>query len=313
MPNKHTPFILLFAFLLLAPKNIWAACSLDIVSAQPINFTWNTSGMTAQRDIVVKRSGSPSNPCRKFHLAITTGAAGNFNRLMFKTSDSFGYNLYQNAGLSNILRDHPSVANSAQVIDSRFPGNTTSKTVSLFMNYPIPPYQSTVPAGNYSDTVSLKLYRGDWNDGGPLEDLLNLTPNLMVPTYIGLSLVNSGGLFNAGDTYQLLDFSTLTNGESLGFDIRVESNISYHVRMSSANNGNLKRNAGSDLIAYDLKVNGISQVLSSSMSTPVIVASHSGTTARGGLQHPVLVTIGSVANKTAGTYQDTITIEAIAQ
>jgi spore coat protein U-like protein len=262
---------------------------------------------------VVKRSGTPSNPCKKFHLGITTGSAGTFNRLMYKNTDTFVYNLYQNAGLSNILRDHPSVANANQVIDDSFSGNTTTDTVSLFMHYPSPPYQSTISAGLYSDTVTLKLYRGDWNDGGPLHDSLNLNPNLTVPTYIALSLVNSGGPFNAGDTYQLLDFSTLTTGEQLGFDIRVESNVSYNVRMSSANNGNLKRTGGSDLIAYDLKVNGISQTLGSSMSTPVVVASHLGTTLAGGVQHPVLVTIGNVANKTAGAYQDTITIETIAQ
>jgi spore coat protein U-like protein len=303
--------IILFLLVILQAEAF--SCELEIVSVQSMTFNWSLSGQTLQRDIVVERSGPNLNSCRRFHLTFTNGNAGNINRLLTNNSATLSYNVFSDAGLTNILRDHPNVTNQGHVINSSFSGNQTQKTVSFYQRYPPPPYLSTVLSGIFSDNLQLKLYRGRWNNVSELDDSRSANPTVNVPTYTAISLIESGSPFNSSDTFQLLDFGTLESNESMGFDIAIESNISYNLNMSSTNNGVMKHLSNPDTIAYTIQIGPNTYSLVGSQGNPLTVANHNGTTSQGGFRHQVSVEVGNVNNKTAGTYQDTITIEAIAQ
>ena len=311
MQNKH--LVALFLMFFFWPVSQLLACPLQIVNVGPVIFSWNTSGQTLQRDITIKRGNPGNNACRRYHLALTNGAAGNINRKMFNNAANLPYNFYRNAALSQIIRDHPNVNSQNHVINGQFNLLQTQKVVSFYLNYPAPPYLSSVATGQFSDNLQLKLYRGYWDNMISLDDTQALTPTLQVPTYTAISLIETGAPFNAADTFQLLDFGTLETNESMDFDIAVESNISYNLTMSSANNGNMKLLGGPDTITYSIQIGPNTYSLVGSQNNPMIVSNHLGTTNQGGFRHPVSVVIGSVANKSAGTYQDTITIEAVAQ
>ncbi len=299
---------LFFIFFSLSSYQTIAACNFTINNINNVSFTYSGSTQTITGTVQIKRSQT-NNGCRKFTVTVTRGNSIDYNRIMLKSpGQTYSYNLFTNTNLNRVLKDFPG-ANNNETIRDEFPKHSSSiyTNVNFYAHRVAPPSGTLRPGGFYLDQVTAKVFKRNNNS---IHDTRNFTCSMYIPKEVQISLVATGGSFNPNDTSENLDFGELQTGESQGFDLISVSNAGYSISFSSQNNGKLKRSGGTQTIDYNLKVNGITKNLSSSSTSPVVVATGSGVTTTSGDPKNILVTIGNVSNKVAGTYNDYITITA---
>ncbi len=265
---------------------------------------------------VSRGQGGNSSSCNNFFLAFTKGWAGNYNRRGLNITTWNGYlyyNLYKNSNATGVLKEPSDIASTNEVIFS-----TLSKSQIKDMTYyfALSPLDASSPpsAGTYYDVVQVQLYSGTYNNINGYEGYRDLYVFMNVSKFTSLSLVDTGGAYDSAQTSKTLDFGELEANEQLGFDVRIVSNAGYILKVSSANNGVLKRIGGSGVnsnIAYDFYASNSLKTLTSSAASPVTIASATGKTPSGGAVVPVRVQIKSVTDKDPGTYQDYVTLSVI--
>jgi spore coat protein U-like protein len=161
----------------------------------------------------------------------------------------------------------------------------------------------------------VQAYSGTYTNINSFEGYRDMNIFIVVSKFTSISLVDSGGSYDPTQTSKTLDFGELTTGEELSFDVRVASNAGYRLKISSANNGHLKRIGAiesTSQIDYTFYSNGTQIGLSNSSGSPVTIASGSGVTPAQGVRVPIRVVIGTVdSTKDPGTYQDYITLTTI--
>ena len=130
---------------------------------------------------------------------------------------------------------------------------------------------------------------------------------------IAISLIDTGGSFQLGNTTRNINFGTLYEGLSTTFDMRVRSNAGTSVTFSSANNGKLKHTSPgkNSKVPYKFYVNGALLDMSSSSTIPVVGITSAGQTAISGLAYPIKTVVGSLTGSIlGGPHSDQITITA---
>ena len=116
----------------------------------------------------------------QWFLAITTGGAGAFEpREMTQAADTLQYQIYGSSPPSvDILKAPPEVLTASNVITSGDFGTVaaTAELVAFTLYFSIPSAQFD-PSGEYTDTVSLQLYTGDFATPGThvLADTIDVT------------------------------------------------------------------------------------------------------------------------------------------
>jgi hypothetical protein len=88
----------------------------------------------------------------------------------------------------------------------------------------------------------------------------------------------------------------------------IKYNAGYILKASSANNGRLKHQTENEYIDYTAKFNNTTFNLANSSGNPVEIAREFGLSPASGRRVPIGITIGNVANKRGGQYNDTITL-----
>lgn len=290
-----------------------STCGLSL-SLSNVNLVWSASFATQQLTFTLRKSkGKACNYSVTFSKG--TSNPSNYNRYMLSGTNQLNYQLYKENSLTNILKDYPDATTNNDVITGSFSSSqnqTQTLTYYLQIPYNLATQPHLKPPGNYTDSFVVKAF--DLTNGGTTTPDSNVTVSVStsIARNIQLSLVSTGGGFDPNSTTQSLNFGTLTQGATLGFDLRVLSNAGFAVTFSSQNNGVLKLTGSptspATTVSYTLTVNGAAKNLSSSQSSPVTVASGSGQTTTSGVANPVAVTIGSVSNKMAGSYSDNITV-----
>jgi hypothetical protein len=164
------------------------------------------------------------------------------------------------------------------------------------------------PQGFYLDSYVVTLYKGN-----PFGSYSFVSSNVILFQYQGakrvdISIVPTGGNFDVSDTTELLNFGTLTTGATKSCDAVMKYNAGYILRASSANNGRLKHQTENEFIDYTATFDGVTFSLSNSAGNPVQVDRVLGQSPASGTRIPISVTIGNVANKRGGQYNDTITL-----
>jgi hypothetical protein len=311
MRNLATTTIILGFFM--APT-LAQACNWQL-SASNVNITWGLSFNYQAVQVTVTKTTGPS--C-DFSLAFTMGGAADFNsRRMTFGANTLRYQLYRNAGLTQILMDLPNLNAAANTIQGTMPsGNQQSTIVTYYVQIPseLATTPTLRPSGSYVDSYAAKVYEGlTVNNNDNPKSTANLTITTTMPKIMEVSLVPTGTSFNPDSTNQTMNYGTLSTGQSRTVDLKVRSNAGYSVTLSAQNNGVFKHSnpAVSTTVPYSLYVNSILRNMSSSATTPVVVAAGSGQTALSGINHPVEVITGSPANKISGNYSDNITVTAI--
>jgi hypothetical protein len=245
-------------------------------------------------------------------MGFSRGGSSNYNRMATNSSNgtSLSYNIYKTNNTTNILKTLDDATSTNQVLVGTINKNET-KTFAYYFTLGALGTSTLPRAGTYTDTVLIAAYPGILNATDSLEITNNLAVSITIPKNISISLINSGGDYDATATTKTLDFGELTEGEELGLDVRVLSNAGYQLSVSSANNQVLQlvgSTASTDTqIGYDFYFNGVAKNLSTSKAAPVTLVTGSGATAPQGVAFPIRVVIKTVDNKTFGTYQDYIT------
>lgn len=305
---------MLFSILFLMSSVAMADCNYT-VTAPTLTYGVGDVNPVIPAQVTIKRPQGGSSSCANYYMAFTYGWSNNINRRGMNTSNGqlIYYNLYKNANVTNILRG-PNDINSNN--DILFGTIERSETQTLNYYFQLAPINASLPpyAGTYYDNVQVQTYSGTYTNINGFEGIKNLEIFINVAKFTSLSLVNTGGAYDSANTSKTLDFGELSENEEMSFDVRVVSNAGYILKVSSANNGILKRVGGTGVLSqiiYDFYSSGTKRTLTSSASSPVTISTATGRTAAGGAQVPIRVVIKSVTNKDPGTYQDYITLSVI--
>lgn len=291
---------------LLMTSRFILACDYDL-DVPPLVYTLTDNPVIIPKTLELERDDN-SGPCAQYFLGFTRGWAPNYNRYATNLSNGnkIYYNLYKNAGGTQILKNPSDITSDNEVLMGHIGKN---QELDLTYYFSVSPYtSSTLPrAGTYVDYVQVQAYSGKWWAINSYEGYKNIAVQIIVPKLSAISLVDTGASFDPSDTYQVMDFGELEQNEQMSFDLMVVSNAGYNVTFSSNNSGVLKNTTvmtGNNTIQYELYVNNSLR----NLSTPSVVATGSGATPSSGNRIPVRVKIKNVDNKEPGIYTDYITI-----
>lgn len=269
------------------------------------------NSQVVQHPLSIKREQNNSGVCNNYRIYFSKGVANSYQRKAFSLLglNSISYNLHKNVNQQGTLKERNDALNSNEFLDGNMPDKGTYYTNNFFIS--VPGLNNTsIVSGYYYDVIQASAYSFS---GGvqTFEQTENFTLIFYVTQNVQISIIDEGGAFNANSTSKVLDFGLLTQNSEKGADVRVLSNGSYQLKVSSQNNGVLKQSQN-NTIAYALRVNGANVNLSSSSTSPVQIGSGSATSTAGDLYNLKVKINENTQNKNAGTYQDIITITAIA-
>ena len=296
-------------FILVALLQLWseasfAACgtiAFGLTAPQStINFTSNA---TPSASVTVTRTGATGS-CN-FFIGFSKGASGTYApRKLFNAANFITYQLYQNAGFTNVLQDKPDSSTATNFLSNNFTGTQTTKTTSYF------PQRSAVTGyeyyGTYSDSISAHLYTGSITGSYTLVSTATITYQHSVPKLIDISLVNTSAAFNIADTTQTFSFGTLnTPPPAQSADLIIKYNAGYGVNLCSTNTGQMKHSSLAKFVPYTMTLNSTSVNFATSCGTYVVTGASFNTT---GVRLPMTITPGSIGTVPSGSYSDTITV-----
>ncbi len=161
------------------------------------------------------------------------------------------------------------------------------------------------PAGEYSAPLQLQLFSNGTAVGSPYTYNLPLS----VKARAQVNIAGSSGSFGSGGTMDKVDFGQLETGESKTVYVQLLSNADVDVSFSSLNGLKLQHSDPSRQqtpIAYAAVFNGSSLPLTSPGA--IYKVRRSADTSLSGSSLPLTLTVGTVQDNLAGTYQDIITI-----
>lgn len=298
-------------FLFFAGKTFAAGCGYSI-SAPALTYTASDVNPTTAYPVTLSRTNAGGASCNNFTLGFSKGGSNSYNRLATNslTGATLAYNLFKTSTSTSSLKLLTDASSNAEVLSG-----TISKNSSTPLNYYFKLGSissiATTRGGTYQDIITIQGRSGTYtNDQGP-QTTQTLSVNIIVPKIASLSLVNTGGVYDAASTSKTLDFGELTANEELSFDVIVLSNAGYQLSVSSANNQLMKLSGGTPgpdtQINYNFYANSVLKNLTTSSSTAVLLSNGSGVTPAQGARVPIRVVIQSVDNKDAGIYQDYLT------
>ena len=245
---------------------------------------------------------------------------GDAGRTLSDGVHTMQYQLYTNSQLTNIFLDPLSGGSGTAVNMLGFVGGADS-TVTLTYYFSIPSSQY-IPSGLYADAVVHTLYSGTFANPSALIESLSASHEATVTGVFLLSLVPVGNAFDINQTSTVMDFGTLSPGQSRSVDALFKSNDStgYKVYMRSDNSNVLKLVAGSATTPYSLALSpSASPNLTGVTSSPTLTASDlqiatgTGVAPSSADRLNISATIGSfnAQAQTPGTYSDVITVTII--
>ncbi|WPU63918.1 hypothetical protein [Peredibacter starrii] len=255
------------------------------------------------------RDTSDSSRCDNYRIFFSKGLANSYQRRAYTILGQYlNYNLHRNNNQTGILKDFGDAINVNEFLDGTSPNRNTTYTQKFYVA--VPGLSSTTSKGIYVDNIQASVYAFKPNSGKYIyEDSTSFTAYFYIPSNIDVSLVDEGGTFDASATSKVIDFGNLEKDQQKGVDLRVVSNSSYKVRLSSANGSKLK-GPGTSVVNYSLKVNGGSVSLPA--NTAVEMGSGWATTSAGDKYNLKFQIMDDTKNLQSGLYQDNITITAIA-
>lgn len=299
-----------FLILLLLAGTAWADCDHNLTLGNATIQIQNGT-QVIQQPYTIRRTDPSNGRCSRYRLYFSKGIANSYQREAANTSGARAdYNLHQNILTFGTLKDVNDANSFLEYIQGNTPDENVTYSGSFYISVPGFNSQGSLAGGTYTDNIQIRVYSLDNQNDHELEEVQPFSVNLLVNTTMEISLVDEGGTHNASSTAKVLNFGNLATNQELGADVMVISNTAYQVRLSSLNNGNLKR--GTSSLAYQLKVNNISYSMTSSASSPVTVATGSATGTNPARYNVKVKITGSTSGLVAGEYTDTVTITAIA-
>lgn len=243
--------------------------------------------------------------------AVTAGPSqntGNYTRQLRSGGNLLNYALFTTSAMTYQLKA-PTTALATEVISGSVAGRN-SQVIPLSFVFYIAPGQ-VVPPGTYTDQITFGVYPA-YNSTGAPDVTQTITLSVVVAAGAAISIVPTGSAFNGSAPQLTLDFGALQTGQTKSCDVLIKQNNNCTVNYSSANSGVLKQipTPTADQVPYTLSSSG----LNLNLAQPGSITLPSGVSPQpNGNRYPISITIGTLGNPAAGTYQDQITISVVAQ
>ncbi len=237
------------------------------------------------------------------------------SRYLANGNDTIDYDIYKypSGTLGNELyawSQHPTKDNVYSITLS---GQQSNMTFDFGI---VPTAKQIKRAGTYTGTIVVGYYTGTLS-GIAINNAFQRTSAslgvaLVVPVICDLSILPSGTTaFNAASKSQMLDFGTMSEGESLTLNAIMRTNANYWtLAVSSTNGGYMKNSSENTTIPYAFSYNGSTKALST-ISTVIETGSWTATDS-GYAVRPLTFTLEDTFNL-PGTYTDNLTFELTAQ
>lgn len=279
-----------------------------------LNFTLQPGSFdltgNASPTLVARVTANTTSAGCTFFLTFDYGASSSYSTRALRRSGGFQwpFQIHQASTLDVLKTLADAVSNSDILVGSfsQSPG-----TQQLNLSYRVFLDQANLYRrfGNYDDDVTVSLYRGTLSSSTFVRTR-NLSLEYSAPKKIDLSIVDPSSAFNLSDTTQLMDFgSSMQAGDVANADLLVKYNAGYRIRLSSLRDGVLRRTtAPFNTIGYTFRFNGNVISLAGSSGSPTTVETGSGVSPVDGLRRTLQATVGSIAGKAPGLYEDVITI-----
>lgn len=296
------------SIVLLVSKAHSADCTNMQLQANQTAFDMATNP-TVNTGLVVKANTMPGG-C-DFFITFDYGQGNSYNNRglrMWGNSSPWPFQLSKDAASTNILKNIPDVTSMNDVLYGTLEYGSNDRQVNVNYWAILNMSNPWLPWGNYTDTFTLNLYRGNPFGVYNYVDTKIITFNYYAAKRVDISVVSSGGTFNLNDTSETMNFGNLTSGATKTADVILKYNAGYILYASSANNGQMKHQSLSQYISYAIKFNGTTYSLAGSSTSPTQIQRDTGRSPASGLTIPVSVTAGSIAGKQSGIYSDVITL-----
>lgn len=307
---KH---FILFCLILCSSLKSWAGpeCDYDFSLQSAALEVTDVQQVVPRQTTLNRQNGSSNGRCTNYRIYFSKGLGNSYQRKAYSLSgESINYNLHATANLAGILKDFGDAVSANEFVQGSAPNREQDYSNTFYVSVPSLSAQNSPAAGFYWDVVQVRIY-GVNGSNFTYDETRNLYISLNVNKKIDISLVEEGGAFDANSTSRVMDFGILTQNQEKGVDLKIVTNASYQVRVSSLNNGSLKHQNNTK-IAYALRVNGQGITLSNSAGSPVTIGSGDRTPAAGDTYNMKVKILSVTEDLTPGEYSDVITITAVA-
>ena len=249
-----------------------------------------------------------------YGIGFSAGGSGNYDirTLTGPGGATLQYQLTDPLADGRVVKDLDAPAGAGTLIygSIRGGGNSPREETHPFALISAP--GQYVPAGDYTDTVTVSAYNGNPGEGAPVQEAPMLV-RLTVPAIVGISVVSRGEPFDMTFANPFpLSFGVLEQGRNEEVDVVVQTNVNYSLTVNSPNSGVMVlRDAAGDnsVVPYTMRVNGSLENLGAGS---VEIATGSATNV-GGDRYNLFFEIGNTLDATSGTYEDNLTVTVTAQ
>lgn len=251
-----------------------------------------------------------------YFITISAGSSGNATqRRMTRGADRLDYNIYTTAAKTSVIKPLGS-AGAGEVLTGLFPallGVFQTQTKDFYWTIDPQQVQQSSMTRFQDTSLTVTLYAGILLGLYQAVDTRSITFQARVESSMDLSLVDTGGAFNIGDTSQTVDFGTLSTGALRSYDTLVRSNNAYRVTLQSQNAQRLQHAMQpGQYVPYQISMDGIAVNLTGGNAVQALT--RSGVTPAAGDRLQTQITIGSMTGvENPGNYSDVITVTVSAQ
>lgn len=289
--------------------------------------------------VTVTRSSISTNTPYTIDLApksdgTTTTCPRNVNWTYYSTSGTSSTVTIDNAEIysgtshstssTNVLKlwDKAGIGDASVTTNNVFSGTMTGSTTSVTYHFSaVFWHESNLAGGFYELPITFRVRNESFaSNSVPATDPVasqTITLRFIVGNYATIYFKDST---NSYELYSI-QFDNITSNATKNFNLHIQSNFKYYVRVRSTNGGKLRHerygastNPVNEQVSYTLTYNGSTYPLASGTSY-TLTPSKQSTTGFGtdSNSYPITLTLGTIDNLTAGEFSDSLAFTVTAQ
>lgn len=245
-----------------------------------------------------------SDLCEYAAFFFSKGNANSYERRVSGNGTTLRYTL-ENISPSGTLKDYGDHSGPHEFLATEILLNHHKVLTGVFK---MPVQDTAFGNGHLQDVVNVTVYAYKSDNNNRRGMTKQLVINVQKNVTMGLSIVPEGAEFSAGASQAMLDFGRMYEGQELGSDLIIKSNIGYKISMSSLNDGQFKHVSKNSFIPYTFKFDQISQSLAGTSSSPKLLVTKTSNSVPAGDRYNMRFRVGSIFGRPSGQYADHILI-----
>lgn len=232
------------------------------------------------------------------------GAVSSSQRVLLNGSANLPIQFYSDVTRTQVIKDFPEAGVVGDVLFGHYNADD-GPIKTLYIRPMILSSGLYSRFGLFTNSFNIKTFIGT-----PASYIFDRQKSLQVsyvqPKRIDLSLVESGESFNPSDNSQDVNFGNLVEGDSRSFDVIVNYNAGYELRLNSTHAGFMRHSSLAAKVPYVLYADGQMVSLVGSDVSSVVASVGSWAAPAGGRRIPMRVQVGALNQAPPGQYQDQI-------